>query len=541
MQKRQTVLLQNKFTSDFSSHINFSYSFFDRIIVRGYIRSMFRPASVITLLRNLGFSKHTNGIFKLFSDQLNSHIKKLAVKFEVPILWRDNHGGKEMEMQSYVEEYYFNQKKLGVVCIIKSLEFMSCYWNKQLTTKKGSLFTKMFWMKKQVTQHYIYINDSELGFCCLKISSGLPFHCQFYCNGHWYLRRQLDKKGIGYKMQDNAFLKIDDEAYVENLIKGFKGSIIDKRISYWMDKWFRFDKGERSTCSSILKHNWYTCQCKVCSNVVFKNKPYFERLYDKVLEKHHSIGAPNSLSKLFELKRERKQSKSTNKTYYQKACSKHWIQGNSIKMYNKGGYLLRVETTINNPRLPGAKLQKPIFEIKGYYWYGFGCNNRFFTAIAKIDASLLGDYENEFTNAVYTEKGKRVAAPDQRNPKMIAVLAILSNPRFSTEWFRTKELMRYLSVHFSKTAEIRYQMDKLKARGLVEKRQNSNYYRVTEKGYVWINIAYSHNRYFLTPLLSDSLTKQSLGSDNALDKLEITQKHIKEGLYALYQELNIAA
>ncbi len=319
MQKRQTVLLQNKFTSDFSSHI-----------------------------------------------------KKLAVKFEVPILWRDNHGGKEMEMQSYVEEYYFNQKKLGVVCIIKSLEFMSCYWNKQLTTKKGSLFTKMFWMKKQVTQHYIYINDSELGFCCLKISSGLPFHCQFYCNGHWYLRRQLDKKGIGYKMQDNAFLKIDDEAYVENL------------------------------------------------------------------------------------KRERKQSKSTNKTYYQKACSKHWIQGNSIKMYNKGGYLLRVETTINNPRLPGAKLQKPIFEIKGYYWYGFGCNNRFFTAIAKIDASLLGDYENEFTNAVYTEKGKRVAAPDQRNPKMIAVLAILSNPRFSTEWFRTKELMRYLSVHFSKTAETRY-------------------------------------------------------------------------------------
>ena len=534
------MLLQNKFTSEFSEHIKFSYSFFDRIIVRGYILSMFRPASVIALLRNLGFSKHTNGIFKLFSDRLNSHIKKLAAKFDVPILWRDSYGGKEMEMQSYVEKNYFNPKKLGVVCIIKSLEFMSCYWNKQVTTKKGPLFTKMFWMKKQVTQHYIYINDSELGFCCLKISSGLPFHCQFYCNGHWYLRRQLDKKGICYKMQDNAFLKIDDEAYVEKLIKDFKGSIIDKRISYWMDKWFRFDKGERSTCSSLLKHSWYTSQCEVCSNVVFKNKPYFERLYDKILEKHHGLATPDSLSKLFDLKRERKQSKSTHKVYHQKACSKHWIQGNSIKMYNKGGYLLRVETTINNPRLPGAKLQKPIFEIKGYYWYGFGCNNRFFAAIAKIDASLLGDYENEFTNAVYTEKGKRVAAPDQRTPKMIAVLAVLSNPRFSTEWFRTKELMRYLSAYFSKTAEIRYQMEKLKVRGLIEKRQKANYYRVTEKGYVWINIAYSHNRYFLTPLLSDSLTKQSHGSDNGLDKFEKTQKHIKEGLYTLYQQLNIA-
>ena len=61
---------------------------------------------------------------------------------------------------------------------------------------------------------------------------------------------------------------------------------------------------------------------------------------------------------------------------------------------------------------------------------------------------------------------------------------------------------QYLSGYFSKTAEIRYQMDKLKARGLIEKRQRANYYRVTEKGYVWMNIAYSHNRYFLIPLLT---------------------------------------
>ena len=535
------MALNNKFTDELKSHIDFSYSFFDRIIVRGYILGMFRPANVITLLRNLGFSKHSNGVFKLFSDQLNSHIKKLALKFDVPILWRDSHGGKEMEMQSYVEEHYYNPKKLGVICIIKSLEFMSCYWNKQITTKKGSLFTKMFWMKKQVTQHYIYINDSVLGFCCLKISSGLPFHCQFYFNGHWYLRRQLDKKGIGYKMYDNSFLRVNDEAYFEQLISDFKGSIIDGRIRYWMNKWFRFDKGERSTCSSLLKHNWYTSQCEVCSNVVFKNQGFFNRLYDKILEKHHRLGIPDSLSKLFELKRERKQSKSTNKVYHQKACAKHWIQGNSIKMYNKGGYLLRVETTINNPRLPGAKLQKPIFELKGYYWYGFGCNNRYFNAISKIDASLLGNYENEFTTAVYTEKGKRVAAPDLRNPKMIAVLAVLSNPRFTTEWFRTNELMRYLSGYFTKTAEIRYQMDKLKIRGLIEKRQGANYYRVTEKGYVWLNIAYSHNRYFLTPLLSEKIQKSLHGSDNGLDVFELPQNHIKQGLHAIYQELNIAA
>ncbi len=535
------IKLDNKFTSDFKDHIKFSYSFFDRIIVRGYIIGMFRPANVIALLRNLGFSKHTNGVFKLLSDQLNNHIKKFSEKLNVPILWRENHGGKEMEMQSYVEENYFNPNKLGVICIIKSLEFMNCYWNKQITTKSNTFFTKMFWLKKQVTQHYIYINDSVLGFCCLKISSGLPFHCQFYCNGHWYLRRQLDKKGIGYKMHENAFISINDESFANSLITEFKGKTINDRIEFWMNTLFRFDKGERSTCSALLTHSWYTSQCEVCSNIIFKNKDYFNRVYDKILEKHHNLATPDSLSRLFELKQERKQSKSTNKVYHQKACVKYWIQGNSIKMYNKGGYLLRVETTINNPRLPGAKLQKPIFGIKGYYWYGFGCNNRFFNAISKIDVSLLGDYENEFTTAVYTNKGKRVAAPDLRNPKQLAILAVLSNPRFTTELFRTKDLMRYLSGYFSKTAEIRYQMEKLRVRGLIEKRQSANYYRVTEKGYSWLNVAYSYNRYFLTPLLSSSLQIGLYSKNKGLDKFEQAQKQIKAGLNAIYQQLNISA
>lgn len=33
-----------------------------------------------------------------------------------------------------------------------------------------------------------------------------------------------------------------------------------------------------------------------------------------------------------------------------------------------------------------------------------------------------------------------------------------SNPHYTTEWFRTKDLIRYLSGYFAKTAEIRYRM-----------------------------------------------------------------------------------
>lgn len=153
-------------------------------------------------------------------------------------------------------------------------------------------------------------------------------------------------------MESNSFTDIGDKEELKSLVGDFKGSEIEISIQHWMNVWFSFHKGERSRRSGLLMHRWYTCQCEVCSNVIFKNSRYFNGVYDILLEKHHRIGLPDRLSKVFELKRDRKTSKSTLALYDTKACIKHWIDGNSIKMYNKGGYLLRVETTINDPGLP---------------------------------------------------------------------------------------------------------------------------------------------------------------------------------------------
>lgn len=532
---------KNGFTRQFDSHIKFTYSCFDRLIIKGYIMGMFDTSNVITLLRNLGFTKHTNGVVRLLAEQLSSHITKEAGIKAVPILWRENIGGADLNMQSYVEQNYLKDGLFGTICIIKAMENVRTLWNKDITTKEGKLFTKMYWCRKPVSQYYIYINDKELGLCCLKISSYLPFYCQFYCNGHQYLKQQFDKRKIGYRMEDNSFTEIADLDRLKSLVNDFKGSIIESSIKHWMDIWFSFNKGERSRRSSLLTHRWFTCQSEICSNVVFKNIGYFDRVYDKLLEKHHRIGIPDRLSKVFDLKRERKESKSTQNTYHTKACIRHWIKGNSIKMYNKGGYLLRVETTINNPGLPGAKLHKPVYDIKGYYWYGHGCNNRFLEALSEIDSSQLNDTSTKYTQSLITEKGKRVAAPDLRQKKQLALIAVLLSCRYSAEWFRVRELICYLSDDYSKTAEIRYQMEKLKERGLVEKRQGANYYRVTKEGYIWMYVSYCQMRYFVSPLLSKCIENEIRQKMDSPDEFERAIKNIHEGLSSIYQQLNIAA
>jgi hypothetical protein len=424
---------------------------------------------------------------------------------------------------------------------LKSQETVKTLWNKEVTTKAGKTFTKMYWLKKPVSQYYIYFNDKTLGLCYLKISSYFPFYCEFYCNGHQYLKREFEKRKISFKMEDNSFIEISDLKTSEQIIENFSGRIIADRIQILWDEWFNFHKGERSRRNDLLKHQWYSTQVEVCSNVIFKSSQYFNTLYDRFVEKHHRIGLPDSLSKIFDLNQSRTHSKTTQKLYEQKVCIKHWIESNSIKMYNKGGRLFRVETTINNPELPGAILHKPIEKIKGYYWYGHQCNNRYLEALSEIDLSSICDNTEQYTQTIVTSKGKKVAAPDLRKKEQMKLVETLLNTKFVAEWFSIKVLFILLSNYYSKPAKIRYQLQKFIERGWIEKRKGTNYYRVTRKGYSWFFVSYCQYRYFVNPLQSKLIKKELDKKLNHPDSFELAYDNLHKGILQIYQSLGIAA
>jgi len=70
--------VKNSFIDQFSENIKFDYTSFDRVIIRGYILRLFSSACVVLFLRAMGFSRSTNGIMRIFTDQLNSHISRQA-------------------------------------------------------------------------------------------------------------------------------------------------------------------------------------------------------------------------------------------------------------------------------------------------------------------------------------------------------------------------------------------------------------------------------------------------------------------------------
>jgi len=160
--------------------------------------------------------------------------------------------------------------------------------------------------------------------------------------------------------------------------------------------------------------------------------------------------------------------------YDNNATIKHWFRGNSIKQYNKTGYYIRTETTINNPKSLGLK--KPVLYLQACLWKGLECNNRFLDCCADVDVSSISEMEPDiFNKTITTPEGNKIAAPDLRKERQTALFNELLKPKYHAHGFKTNDLHKNLGNYFRNLAQIRYEMNKLKARGVLVKSENKSF------------------------------------------------------------------
>ncbi|MCK5677774.1 MAG: hypothetical protein KAH72_04800 [Flavobacteriaceae bacterium] len=541
----QTVLDLN-----LKKHLSFEYTSFDRVVLRGYIQKLFVEGSVINLLRNLGFNNYSNGVMRILTDKFNAHIKKTAEKIDTKIHWwgkqeKDKYHSKINFIQdNYKKELAQKNKKSKVIAIIKAVENVRTFSSKEIKTKAGKTFLKMFSLNKFISQYYVYIDDEKLGLCYLKISSYLPFVSEFYFNGHNYLQKQFDLQSKKYTKKDNSFTKVDDLEMLNNLVKNFQPSIALDRINHWMEMFFKFDQGKKSTCSKLLKHNWFTYQTEIATNLIFKSAKFASSYFDKILSKHHTIGLPDKLTEIFGLSRQKNNSKTSQNKYHTKAVIKHWLEKNSIKCYNKNGCLLRVETTINKPDLPGLKLKKPAINLMAYFWYGLQSNSRYIETISDIDISILDEeifrkYQDSLTNSrINCGSNYQIAAPDLRKEHQVEFLGVLLSATNRAFGFRSKDLKNILGENW-KTAKIAYELRKLRARGAVKKIQSSHYYQLTKEGFTWIFYSFFNSKHIIKPLLSASYLNEGFSNLHQASIIEEAYSNINSSLSLIMSEFKL--
>src|SRR5438105_7876513 len=65
-------------------------------------------------------------------------------------------------------------------------------------------------VERRVTVYYFYALDEEWGPTFLKMCAYFPYPAKLWCNGHEWVKRQLEKKGVGYVPLATRFAAADD-------------------------------------------------------------------------------------------------------------------------------------------------------------------------------------------------------------------------------------------------------------------------------------------------------------------------------------------
>src|SRR3989304_8242146 len=112
--------------------------------------------------------------------------------------------------------------------------------------------------------------------CYVRVPTWLPCRLQFYCNGHNWLALQLKRKGIAYKLVDNAFSEIGDWERAQKISDGWEA-----RRLHW-----KLDEFARRFCP-IFKHfgvvyHWSIDQAEYATDVVFKRQADLAAIYDNL-------------------------------------------------------------------------------------------------------------------------------------------------------------------------------------------------------------------------------------------------------------------
>jgi len=94
---------------------------------------------------------------------------------------------------------------------------------------------------------------------------------------------------------------------------------------------------------------------------------------------------------------------------------------------------------------------------------------------ADVDVASIFESEPEkFSQPVMNETGRTIAASDFRKTRQKALAEELIKPKYQAYGFRTADLFKNLSDHFRNLSQIRYEMNKMRARDVISKANNKS-------------------------------------------------------------------
>lgn len=476
---------------------------FDRLLFRGTLRSIAYGEGVDRFLGAMRVRYKDFGVFaEALSERLKQHAESLARATRRPFVYLQSSRESKEELACRIAER--DRITEGLICVLRCVE--PCL---SFSIRRDARGQFRFQSQERKCLHlYFYYLDREFGLMHVRLATWLPFGIQVCLNGREFLARRMKRAGIGFEQRDNCFVQIDDLQRAQELLQTLETRRWDRLLKAWARKVNPLLA--RSSGLNLHGYYWSIRESEYATDLMFQNPAALRRIYPALVD--HAIKCFRCQDVLRFLGRRTSpgrfvgEASSSLRERVEGVRVKHWAEENSIKMYDKQGSVLRIETTLNNVRRFKVRRMTVWNGVRRMRWipmrFGLAdldrrveisraANERYLEALAVVQKPAPARELLDMVSRRVQKDGRPYRALHPVSPQEASVFRAVMSGQFLLRGFSNRDLRQSLGPPqtLPRTDQRRYSaritrlLRLLRAHGLIRKVSGTRYYRVTPKGH----------------------------------------------------------
>jgi hypothetical protein len=423
-----------------------------------------------------------------FRNRIRENAEKMAAEAGIEIEFiRKRNFRKEDRVKTILAR---RGEQAGLVCIFSAMEPCSTYkpWHNKQSGK-----TYLVPDDGKCLHYYFYFVDEELGLCHVRVPTWLPCRLQICFNGHNWLAGRLRRLSIDYRMADNAFSHIADWQRAQRIANGWEA----KRIHARLDELAR-------RCCPIYRdfatgYHWSVDQCEYATDIVFRQQADLQGIYDNLARTAIHTVKPDNIATFLGRKLSSQFEGEVGNRFnirIEGTRIKHTMGPVSIKLYDKFGLILRIETTVNDLTFfkhyrevehrdgscetKWASMQKTIYSLPALRELLEAANRRYLEFLSAIEDPRAGRNKLDKLSQPVEQEGRRYSGFNLFDPEDENLLCSIVRGEFNISGLQNKTLRRHLPEFNS--SQVSRLLKRLRTHGLVKKIGRTYKYYLTAFG-----------------------------------------------------------
>jgi hypothetical protein len=483
---------------------------FDRLRLRGTLRLIASASGMQTFLSQAGVLLKD---FAHYVEAVTARVKQATEGVTSaagrPLLYLPRPSVDKEPLAREIAER--DGVEAGLICTLKSVELC---WSYAIHRNRETKHLDLVPAPRKCLHYYHYFLHPVLGFMHVRLQSWFPFNLHLCLNGREWLARQLDAAQLGYRRRGNCFVWLEDVAATQHLCDQQLHTAWEPLLNTFVPQVNPAHDALRFA-GDPLRYYWSVEQSEWASDVLFKDAARLDALYPHlVAQAMTGLGSRDVMRFLGKRVpavgvdgRFRGEVVTDLVVRPEGVRVKHRVNGNAVKMYNKQGSVLRVETVINQARdltvyrpkegdPGGAKdwryLRKGIADVWRRAELSQQANERYLAAMAAVDEPTpLGTLSQPLCRRVRYQ-GQSVRALNPLAADDAALLAAIHRGEFLLTGFRNRDLRPLLyrgaapdaATARRRSAAVTRKLRLLRAHGLIHKVSRTHRYLLTARGQV---------------------------------------------------------